>query len=144
MLTAAVSISCLPFAVTAAHASRISTRTSRLDLPPVDQRRPVGHDLLDRRPAAGEPGDAGRAGEHQRRDLAGEALDRRLLPGAHADPELHLGQVGIGRPAEPAVGGVDADELGEDLLELEAQVREPLRGGPGRPRCALSYASGQA
>src|SRR5512135_3060596 len=90
----------------------------RLDLPPVHQRGPVCHDLLHLGPAPGEPGHAGRAGQHERGQLAGEPLHRRFLPRPHADPELDLGRVGIGRTREPAVGGVGAHELGQDLLEL--------------------------
>ena len=59
----------------------------------VDQRRPVRHDLLDLRTAAGESGDARRAVEHERRDLAREALDRALSLAAHADAQLHLRRV---------------------------------------------------
>ena len=54
------------------------------------QRGPVGDDLLDLRAAAGEAGDTRRAIEHERRDLAREALDRRAVVAAHADAKLHF------------------------------------------------------
>src|SRR5690606_25929014 len=105
------------------------------DLGPVDERRPVGHHFLYLRAAAGEAGNARRPGEDQRGDLPGEALHRRPVLSADPDPQLHLRCLGIRRPGERSMGGVDPDELGEDLLELEPQVLEPLAenavGGAG-------------
>ena len=92
----------------------------------IDERRPVGHDLFDGGPPAGEAGDTGWAGQHQRRDLAGEPLDRSPLPGPHADSKLDLRSIRIGGTAQRAVRGIGAHELGQDLLELEPQVLQPL------------------
>src|SRR5690349_22124633 len=98
----------------------------RLDLAPVDQRGPVRHDLLHGRTPARKAGHAGWPGEHERRDLPGEPLDRRPLPRPHAHPELDLGQVGGGRPAQSTVGGIGAHVLGEDLVEAQSEVGQAL------------------
>src|SRR6266498_3949056 len=78
--------------------SATSTAVSCLDQlhrgfhhPLVDQRRPVRHDLLRLGPPPGEAGDAGWAIENERRDLACEAIDGRLVGRAHADPKLYFG-----------------------------------------------------
>src|SRR4051812_3383828 len=64
-----------------------------LDLPPIDERGPVRHYFLHGRTAPGEPGDARRPGQHQRRDLPGEPLHRAALPGADADAKLDFGKI---------------------------------------------------
>src|SRR5687768_1239381 len=46
----------------------------RLDLPAIDQRGPIGDNLLHIGPAPGEARHAGRAGEDEWRDFAGEPL----------------------------------------------------------------------
>src|SRR5688572_22598256 len=69
-----------------------------LDRGAVDERRPVGDDVLDTRPAAGEAGHAGRAGQNEGRDLAREALHRRLLAALDGHAKLDLGQI-LGRRA---------------------------------------------
>ena len=91
----------------------------------VDQRRPVGDDLLDLRPSAGEAGHARRAVEHERHDLARESLDRRLVFATNADAELHLRRV-VRVAGETAVRRRRADEFREDRIESEAETVESL------------------
>src|SRR5829696_2953911 len=102
----------------------------RLNLPPIDQGRPVGYHLFDRGPPAGKAGHAGRAGQHERRDLSSKALDRSALRGPDADPELDLRRIGIRRAAQCAMRGIRAYELGEDLLELQAELLQPSSQNP--------------
>jgi hypothetical protein len=92
-----------------------------------DQSRPVGNDLLGSRPPPGEARDVRRPGEDERRDLLAEAVDRRTVRRAYRDPHLDLGQVGRGLVRGRPVAGVDAHELREDLVELEA---DPLEARP--------------
>src|SRR5689334_22746543 len=98
----------------------------RLDLAPIDQRGPVGDDLLDGRPPAGEAGDAWRPGQDQRGDFPSEPLDRSTLAGTDTDPQLDLRQIGRRRPAQASMRGIRTDELRKDLVVYEPEVREPL------------------
>ena len=102
-------------------APRPSVCTTRL----VDERRPVGDDLFDLRASAGEAGDARRTVEHERRELAREALDRRAVFAAHADAELHFRRI-VRFAGQRTVRRRHADELGQDLVELEAEPVESL------------------
>src|SRR5437867_3907643 len=79
------------------------------DVFPRNQRGPVSHDLSDRRAAFAEAGGAGRAVEHERNQLAGEAVDGFAVCAADADAELDLGRIRAGL-GDRAVAGVHAEE----------------------------------
>src|SRR5689334_25058554 len=106
----------------------------RGDLFSGDERAPVGDDLADRRAALAEAGGAGGAVQDQRDQLAGETVDVLLVLAADADAELDFGRIGIGRGGRTEAG-VDAEELGVDLIEGQAQRGEArandLVGGLG-------------
>jgi hypothetical protein len=117
------------------------TSTRGFDFFPRNQRGPVSHDLADRRTAVAEPGRAGRAVEHQRNQLAREAVDGFAVLPAHADAQLNSGGSGFGGAAGP-VAGVHAEELGVDFFELEAERGEP-RAHNAVGRAGFSSACGQ-
>src|SRR3954469_16888179 len=99
---------------------------SGLDLPPVDEGGPVGHDFFHRWPSTGKSGDAGWSSQHQRRNFTGKALHRCPVPGANPYPQLHLWGLWIRWAAQAAVRCAGPDKFSEDLLEFESQVRQPL------------------
>src|SRR6185437_6286434 len=98
---------------------------ARDDLLARNQRRPIRYDLAHLRTAFAEAGGAGRSVEHQRNQFAGEAVDRLLLLPPHADAELHFGRV-FDLRRQIAVAGIDAEELGVDFFEAEAEPFQAL------------------
>src|SRR5262249_8776035 len=91
----------------------------------IDQRRPVGNDLLDLRSSGRKAGDGRRTVEHHWNELTRESLDGRFVVAPHADANLHFG--GIARVSDEwAMCRVRTDKLGQDVIELQPEVDEPL------------------
>src|SRR6185437_13928916 len=92
----------------------------------VYQCRPVGDNLFHFWTSASETGDAGRSVQHERRDLAREALDGCAIVRPHTDTQLNLWCIPPRIASERAVRGGCTDELRENLIEAQAQAFQSL------------------
>ena len=107
-------------------AIRATPRERRFDQLTLEQCGPVGDDLFHLRAAASKSGHARWTGQYERRNLPRKAFDRLALARTDTDPQHHLGDVGIGLAAETAVRGVHANQLRENLLEVQPQRLQSL------------------
>jgi hypothetical protein len=89
-----------------------------------DKRRPVGDNLAHGRAAVAEACCGWGTVQHQRHELAREAVDCLLVLAADADTDLDFGWVVHWRRCR-TMTGVRAEVLRVDLVELQAELLEP-------------------
>src|SRR5947208_1605136 len=92
-----------------------------IDLALRNKRRPIGRDLFDLWPPAGETRDCRRAGQNQRRNLFRETLYSAFIVSADTQAQLHLRQIRGGRACQATMRRVRTHKLSQYLFEAKAK-----------------------